>query len=95
MAELNAVPKQGQAAADPSKTWVLDIRTARALSNMSLGDLIAAICRLVAIDDAVTKARRQMVIVPHRAQAPIKHGASMTLSPLMRPPQRCIWSVAG
>jgi len=49
--ELNAVPKRGQAAADPSKTWVLDVRTARLLSNTSLGDLIAAICRLVAIDD--------------------------------------------
>jgi len=49
--ELNAVPKRGQAAADPSKTWVLDVRTARVLSNTSLGDLIAAICRLVAIDD--------------------------------------------
>ena len=51
MVELNAVPKRGQAAADPSKTWVLDVRTARVLSNTSLGDLIAAICRLVAIDD--------------------------------------------
>src|SRR5215471_6903003 len=49
--ELNAVPKRGQAAADPSKTWVLDVRTARVLSNTSLGDLIAAICRLVTIDD--------------------------------------------
>jgi len=49
--ELSAVPKRGQAAADPSKTWVLDVRTARVLSNTSLGDLIAAICRLVAIDD--------------------------------------------
>ena len=51
MVELNAVPKRGQAAADPSKTWVLDVRTARVLSNTSLADLIAAICRLVAIDD--------------------------------------------
>src|SRR5215472_14118110 len=53
--ELNAVPKRGQAAADPSKTWVLDVRTARVLSNTSLGDLIAAICRLVAIDDVGNK----------------------------------------
>ena len=55
MAELNTVPKRGQAAADPSKTWVLDVRTARVLSNTSLGDLIAAICRLVAIDDVVNQ----------------------------------------
>ena len=55
MVELNAVPKRGQAAADPSKTWVLDVRTARVLSNTSLGDLIAAICRLVAIDDVGNK----------------------------------------
>ena len=55
MVELNAFPKRGQAAADPSKTWVLDVRTARVLSNTSLGDLIAAICRLVAIDDVGNK----------------------------------------
>ena len=55
MVELNAVPKRGQAAADPSKTWVLDVRTARVLSNTSLGDLIAAICRLIAIDDVDNK----------------------------------------
>ena len=53
--ELNAVPKRVQAAADPSKTWVLDVRTARLLSNTSLGDLIAAICRPVTIDDVGTQ----------------------------------------
>ncbi|HTR47867.1 MAG TPA: hypothetical protein VMM16_10820 [Verrucomicrobiae bacterium] len=53
--ELNAVPKRRKAAADPSKTWVLDVRTAQVLSNTPLGELVAAICRLVANDDRVNQ----------------------------------------
>jgi len=53
--ELNAVPKGMDAAADPSKTWVLDVRTAQVLSKTSLGELVAAICRLVATDDGVNR----------------------------------------
>jgi hypothetical protein len=50
--ELNAVPRRAEGAADPSKTWVLDVRTAQVLSNTSLGELIAAVCRLVGVKDA-------------------------------------------
>jgi hypothetical protein len=42
-------------AADPSKAWVLDVRTAQVLSKTSLGELVAAICRLVATNDGVNR----------------------------------------
>ena len=53
--ELNGVPKGMDAAAAPSKTWVLDVRTAQVLSKTSLGELVAAICRLVATHDDVNR----------------------------------------
>ena len=53
--ELNRVPKGMDVAADPSKAWVLDVRTAQVLSKTSLGELVAAICRLVATDDGVNR----------------------------------------
>jgi hypothetical protein len=49
--ELTGVPKRRDGAADPSKTWVLDVRTAQVLSNTSLGEIVAAICRLVMTSD--------------------------------------------
>lgn len=48
VAELFAVPGRRERVADPSQAWVLDARTAQVLSNTSLGEVIAAFCRLVA-----------------------------------------------
>ena len=47
VAGLFAVPRRAEAAADPSRAWVLDARTARVLSDVPLGVIVEAICRFV------------------------------------------------
>src|SRR5580658_9854097 len=47
VAGLYAVPKQAENGKDPSRPWVLDARTVRVLSTISLGALVAAFCKLI------------------------------------------------